>query len=298
MLGDIILILSGKEVALKVREEVKKECAKFVALSSHKPTLAVVLVGDDPASATYVASKTKVCEELGFVHQDYKLEANIEEDVLLNLINQLNKDANVDAILVQLPLPSHMNERKIIKQIRAEKDVDGLHVTNLGSLLSEEEGFVPCTPAGILKILEYYNIETSGKNVTVVGRSNIVGKPTAALLMQKGNDATVTVCHSRTRNLKEATLNADILIAAIGKANFITDDMVNESCIVIDVGINRVDDDSRKKGYRLVGDVDFENVEKKCKAITPVPGGVGPMTIAQLMVNTLLAAQRHYNKRS
>jgi methylenetetrahydrofolate dehydrogenase (NADP+)/methenyltetrahydrofolate cyclohydrolase len=291
------LILSGKEVANKIREEVKNECLNFIKESSHTPCLAVVLVGDDPASSTYVASKGKVCDEIGFKHKDVLLDKDISEKELINKIEELNTDDSVDGILVQLPLPKHLSERKVIGSIVSDKDVDGLHLNNLGSLITEENNFVPCTPKGILKILDYYNIQTTGKNVVVVGRSNIVGKPIAALLMQKGKDATVTVCHSKTKDLEKVTKTADILIAAIGRANFITKEMVKPEAVVIDVGINRVQDSSRKSGYRIVGDVDYENVVSYVDAITPVPGGVGPMTIASLMENTLIAARKHYDKR-
>ena len=291
------MILSGKEVANKIREEVKNECLNFVKESSHTPCLAVVLVGDDPASSTYVASKGKVCDEVGFKHKDIFLDKDISEIDLINKIEELNTDDSVDGILVQLPLPKHLSERKVIGSIVSDKDVDGLHLNNLGSLITEENNFVPCTPKGILKILDYYNIQTTGKNVVVVGRSNIVGKPIAALLMQKGKDATVTVCHSKTKDLEKVTKTADILIAAIGRANFITKEMVKPEAVVIDVGINRVQDSSRKSGYRIVGDVDYENVVSYVDAITPVPGGVGPMTIASLMENTLIAARKHYDKR-
>lgn len=291
------MILSGKEIANKIREEVKNECLNFIKESSHTPCLAVVLVGDDPASSTYVASKGKVCDEVGFKHKDIFLDKDISEIDLINKIEELNTDDSVDGILVQLPLPKHLSERKVIGSIVSDKDVDGLHLNNLGSLITEENNFVPCTPKGILKILDYYNIQTTGKNVVVVGRSNIVGKPIAALLMQKGKDATVTVCHSKTKDLEKVTKTADILIAAIGRANFITKEMVKPEAVVIDVGINRVQDSSRKSGYRIVGDVDYENVVSYVDAITPVPGGVGPMTIASLMENTLIAARKHYDKR-
>ncbi len=291
------MILSGKEVANKIREEVKNECLNFIKESSHTPCLAVVLVGDDPASSTYVASKGKVCDEIGFKHKDLFLDKDISEKELINKIEELNTDDSVDGILVQLPLPKHLSERKVIGSIVSDKDVDGLHLNNLGSLITEENNFVPCTPKGILKILDYYNIQTTGKNVVVVGRSNIVGKPIATLLMQKGKDATVTVCHSKTKDLGQVTKTADILIAAIGRANFITKEMVKPEAVVIDVGINRIQDSSRKNGYRIVGDVDYENVVSYVDAITPVPGGVGPMTIASLMENTLIAAKKHYEKR-
>ncbi len=288
-----MLVLSGKEVATKVRSEVQQECTRFKQETGHTPCLAVVLVGDDPASATYVASKGKACEEMGFDHRDYRLPADTTEDYVVNLVEQLNADPLVDGILVQLPLPAHLSEKRITNTIRDDKDVDGLHPINIGRLLLGDPSFVACTPAGVMRILDHYQIETTGKEVVVVGRSNIVGKPMAALLMQKGRDATVTICHSRTADVGEHTRKADILVAAIGKPLAITADMVKEGAVVIDVGINRVEDDSRKRGYRLVGDVDYDAVAPLSSAITPVPGGIGPMTIAMLMENTLIAAKMH-----
>jgi methylenetetrahydrofolate dehydrogenase (NADP+)/methenyltetrahydrofolate cyclohydrolase len=288
-----MLVLSGKEVAAHVQSEVKQACSDFVHLTGHKPCLAVVLVGDDPASATYVASKGKACEAMGFDHRDYRLTAETTESELLSLVQKLNDDPLVDGILVQLPLPSHLDEKSIIHAIRPDKDVDGLHPVNVGRLMLGDPSFVACTPAGVMRILDYYKIETKGKEVVVVGRSNIVGKPMAALMIQKGRDATVTICHSRTEDLVSHTKKADILIAAIGKPHAITKEMVKNGAVVIDVGINRVVDTSKKRGYRLVGDVDYEGVSTICSAITPVPGGVGVMTIAMLMENTLLAAKMH-----
>lgn len=291
-----MLILSGKEVAAQVRSEVRERCTRFVGKTGHVPCLAVVLVGDDPASATYVASKGKACDEMGFAHQDHRLPADTDEEALLELVGTLNEDPAVDGILVQLPLPGHLSERVVIGAISSDKDVDGLHVSSMGSLLSGEPTFVPCTPAGVMRMLDYYGIETAGKRAVIVGRSNIVGKPMAALLMQKGRDATVTVCHSRTVDIAQETRRADILVAAIGKPHAITADMVKSGAVVIDVGINRIEDASRKSGYRLVGDVDYEGVSEVCSAITPVPGGVGLMTIAMLMENTLLAAKIHVQR--
>ena len=288
-----MLVLSGKEVATKVRSEVQQECTRFKQETGHIPCLAVVLVGDDPASTTYVASKGKACEEMGFDHRDYRLPADTTEDYVVNLVEQLNADPLVDGILVQLPLPAHLSEKRITNTIRDDKDVDGLHPINIGRLLLGDPSFVACTPAGVMRILDHYQIETTGKEVVVVGRSNIVGKPMAALLMQKGRDATVTICHSRTADVGEHTRKADILVAAIGKPLAITADMVKEGAVVIDVGINRVEDASRKRGYRLVGDVDYDAVAPLSSAITPVPGGIGPMTIAMLMENTLIAAKMH-----
>jgi methylenetetrahydrofolate dehydrogenase (NADP+)/methenyltetrahydrofolate cyclohydrolase len=287
-------ILSGKEVAAVVKHEVAENCASFKADTRHTPCLAVVLVGDDPASATYVTSKGKACEAVGFDHRDYRLDHQTTQDELLSLISQLNEDDDVDGILVQLPLPAHLHEKSIIQAIRSDKDVDGLHPENMGKLLAGDPSFVACTPAGIMRILDYYHIETAGKEAVIIGRSNIVGKPMAALLMQKGRDATVTLCHSRTRDLVTHCRRADILIAALGRPLAIGKDMVKEGAVVIDVGINRVEDATKKRGYRLVGDVDYDQVATLCQAITPVPGGVGPMTIAMLMENTLKAAQMHH----
>ena len=287
-------ILSGKEVAAAVKQEVAVTCKIFKATTRHTPCLAVVLVGDDPASATYVASKGKACDTVGFAHRDYRLDAQTTQDELLSLINQLNEDDDVDGILVQLPLPGHLDEKSIIQAIRTDKDVDGLHPENMGKLLAGDPSFVACTPAGIMRILDYYHIATAGKEAVIIGRSNIVGKPMAALLMQKGRDATVTLCHSRTRDLVSHCIRADILIAALGRPLAISSDMVKEGAVVIDVGINRIEDATKKRGYRLVGDVDYDQVASQCTAITPVPGGVGPMTIAMLMENTLKAAQMHH----
>lgn len=290
--------ISGKEVAAKVRQEVQQACARFIESTGNRPCLAVILVGDDPASATYVASKGKACDQMGFLHRDYHLEATISENELIKLITALNEDIAVDGILVQLPLPSHINEHKVLHTVSADKDVDGLHPTNMGKLILGTPVFIPCTPGGILRLLDEYEIDTVGKQVVVVGRSNIVGKPIAALLMQKGRDATVTMCHSRTADLAFHTRSADILIVAIGSPLAITASMVKEGAVVIDVGINRINDASRKRGYRLVGDVDFDQVAPKSYAITPVPGGVGPMTIAILMKNTLHAAVLHHGRSS
>ena len=289
-----MVVMSGKVVAEQVRKEVREACTVFVDQTGHTPCLAVVLVGSDAASATYVASKGRTCEEMGFAHQDHLLGDSTDEQTLLQLIDRLNEDEAVDGILVQLPLPKHLDEKRVIQRIRPDKDVDGLHPVNMGKLLAGDRSFVACTPAGVLRMLDHYGIETAGKEAVIIGRSNIVGKPMAALLMQKGRDATVTVCHSRTRNLSEHTKRADIIVAAIGKPLALTGEMVKDGAVVVDVGINRIPDASRKRGYRLVGDVDYEQVSPRCSAITPVPGGVGPMTIAMLMENTLQAAVLHH----
>lgn len=289
-----MVVMSGKVVAEQVKKEVREACTVFVEKTGHTPCLAVVLVGSDAASATYVASKGRTCEEMGFTHQDHLLPETTDEKTLVQLIEQLNEDDSVDGILVQLPLPQHLDEKRVIQSIRPDKDVDGLHPVNMGKLLAGDSGFVACTPAGVLRMLDYYGIETAGREAVIIGRSNIVGKPMAALLMQKGRDATVTVCHSRTRDLAEHTRRADIIIAAIGKPLALTGEMVKDGAVVVDVGINRIPDETKKRGYRLVGDVNYDQVAPRCSAITPVPGGVGPMTIAMLMENTLKAAVLHH----
>ena len=288
-----MIVLSGKEVANNKLEELEIKTQEFVKKYNRQPTLAVILVGDNPASQSYVASKKKACIKLGYGHRDFILDDKISQKELNNLVDELNNDKSVDGILVQMPLPNHLNEQEVIERIKSDKDVDGFHPINVGKLLIGLDCFVSCTPKGVMAILDYYNIETASKNVVIIGRSNIVGKPMASLLIQKGRDATVTIANSRTKNLKELTKTADILIAAIGRPLYVTDDMVKEDCVVIDVGINRVEDNTRKRGYRVVGDVDYDRVFKKVKAITPVPGGVGLMTIAMLMENTLESAIKH-----
>nr|WP_315519963.1 bifunctional methylenetetrahydrofolate dehydrogenase/methenyltetrahydrofolate cyclohydrolase FolD [uncultured Campylobacter sp.] len=275
-------ILDGKAVSLKVKESVKvraDELKKFGV----EPTLAVVLVGEDKASQTYVRAKEKACNEYGIKSVAHRLSKNTTQNELLALINVLNLDDSIHGILVQLPLPKHIDTDAILAAIDPQKDVDGFHAVNVGKLVSGLDGFVPCTPLGVMEILKEYGIEVAGLNAVVIGRSNIVGKPMANLLLNAS--ATVTVTHSKTKNLKEICKNADLIVAAIGKPFFLKADMVKDGAIVVDVGINRLDDG------RLVGDVDFENVAPKCSYITPVPGGVGPMTIAMLLNNTILAAQ-------
>lgn len=275
-------ILDGKATSNKVKEEIKTEVTKLTQ-NGKEPCLAVILVGDDKASATYVGAKEKACKEAGIKSITHRLKASTTETELLGLINILNADDSVDGILVQLPLPKHINESTIIEHISPDKDVDGFHTISVGRLHSGLAGFVPCTPLGVMKLLAFYNIDVAGKNALIIGRSNIVGKPMAGLLLAA--NATVTIAHSHTKNLKELAKNADILIAAIGKPKFVTEDMVKEGAIVIDVGINRLDNGT------LVGDVDYEKVATKTSAITPVPGGVGPMTIAMLLANTLASAK-------
>ncbi len=284
--------LTGKEVAESIYTHIRASIEEMVKKGGRIPSLAVILVGDDPASQAYVGSKQKMCEKLGYGHKDIRLPGDTSQEELMKQIYALNDDDSVDGILVQLPLPSHLDETEAITSITPEKDVDGLHPSNLGKLVREEETLYSCTPHGIYQMLKYYGIEISGKHVVVVGRSTLMGKPMALLLAQKGIDATVTICHSRTKNLAEITSQADILIAAIGRPHMITSEMVKEGAVVIDVGINRVDDPSAKRGYRLTGDVDFEDVKEKSSAITPVPRGVGVMTIAMLMDNTLIASRK------
>ena len=255
------------------------------------PGLAVILVGDDPASQVYVRNKGKKCEELGMRSETIVLPAETSEEELLSRIDALNNDPAIHGFLVQLPLPKHIDEDKVIQAIDPDKDVDGFHPVNVGNMLIGKPGFLPATPAGVQQMLIRSGIETAGKHVVVVGRSNIVGKPMASLMVQRGADATVTVVHSRTKDLASITRQADILIVAIGKARFITADMVKDGAVVIDVGTNRIEDPTHPKGSRLVGDVDFDEVSKKASAITPVPGGVGPMTICMLMANTVKAAE-------
>lgn len=275
-------ILDGKAVSLKVKESVKvraDELKKFGV----EPTLAVVLVGEDKASQTYVRAKEKACNEYGIKSVAHRLNENTTQNELLALINVLNLDDSIHGILVQLPLPKHIDTNVVLAAIDPRKDVDGFHAVNVGKLVSGLDGFVPCTPLGVMEILKEYGIEVAGLNAVVIGRSNIVGKPMANLLLNAS--ATVTVTHSKTKNLKEICKNADLIVTAIGKPFFLKADMVKDGAVVVDVGINRLDDG------RLVGDVDFENVAPKCSYITPVPGGVGPMTIAMLLNNTILAAQ-------
>lgn len=285
-------VLYGKDVAKRVKENVKKR-VDDLKKSGITPGLVVVLVGEDPASAIYVKSKARACERLGIYSETLRLPADTSQDDLNALIDQLNDDKRYHGILVQLPLPAHLDDSEIIARISPAKDVDGFHPVSLGKLVLNEDTFVSCTPAGILEILKYYDIDTNGKHVVVVGRSNIVGKPMANLLYQKApqGNATVTICHTRTRDMAAITRQADILIAAVGVPELITADMVKEGAVVIDVGINRIDDPGSEKGYRIVGDVAFDAVGEKAAAITPVPGGVGVMTIAMLMWNTVKAAE-------
>lgn len=280
-------LIDGKAISAKVKEEVKNEAAQLTE-KGVVPCLAVILVGDDKASQTYVNSKEKACKACGIRSLKYTLEANTGESALIDLIQSLNENDEVDGILVQLPLPKHIDENKILEKISCEKDVDGFHAVNVGRLVSGLDGFVPCTPCGIMRLFKEYGIEVSGKNAVVIGRSNIVGKPMANLLLNA--NATVTVTHSKTQNLAKITKDADIIVVAIGKPNFLKADMVKNGAVVIDVGINRLENN------KLVGDVDFENVANKCSFITPVPGGVGPMTIAMLLKNTIKSAKNRLKR--
>lgn len=285
-------IIDGKQIAELVRQESKELVSDLRSRRGITPGLTVVLVGDDPASAVYVRNKEKACQEAGILVTTHVLPSTVTETTLLNLLDQLNNDSSCHGILVQLPLPKNLNTDKVIEKIDPMKDVDGLHPLNMGLLAKGSPRFVPATPAGIQQLLGRSGFDPAGKSVVVLGRSNIVGKPLALLLMQKhkGANATVTVCHSATINLENHTRNADILVAALGSANAVTGDMLKPGSIVIDVGINRVEDSTKPRGYRLVGDVDFESAQHVAKAITPVPGGVGPMTIAMLISNTYHAA--------
>jgi len=286
-------LIDGKAIAATVKSEIANEVGKMIDDDQKTPHLAAVLVGTDPASETYVASKERACKEVGFTSSIYKLSEQITEKELLKTIDFLNNDEDVDGYIVQLPLPKHINTDNVISAIDPKKDVDGFHPQNVGRMVMDMPCFLPATPAGIMTLLERSNIETEGKNCVVLGRSNIVGTPMAILLSRNSKKAngTVTLCHSRTKNLKEICLTADILVAAIGKPEFVTADMVKEGAVVIDVGIHRVNDNS-EKGYKIVGDVKFEEVAPKSSFITPVPGGVGPMTIVSLLSNTLKATKK------
>jgi methylenetetrahydrofolate dehydrogenase (NADP+)/methenyltetrahydrofolate cyclohydrolase len=289
-----MILLDGKKTAADIKEEIALEVVNFKKQGKKTPHLAAIIVGDNGASITYVNAKVKACERVGFESTLIRLAEDISEKELLNEIERLNVDKNIDGFIVQLPLPNHIDEQKVLMAVDPEKDVDGFHPTNVGKMALNLPTFISATPFGILELLERYNVKTSGKHVVVLGRSHIVGSPMSILLSQKrtvGN-ATVTMCHSRTKNLKEITLQADIIIAAIGIPEFLKADMVKDGVTVIDVGITRLKDASKKNGFKLVGDVAFEEVSKKSEFITPVPGGVGPMTIAMLLKNTLLACER------
>lgn len=286
-----MILIDGKKIAADIRNEIKEKISLLKAEGKNIPGLVAIIVGEDPASQIYVASKGKACEEIGMRTKTEKLSADVTEESLLNLIKSYNQNKDYNGILVQLPLPKHIDEDRIIETISPKKDVDGFHPVSVGNLVIGKDTFASCTPAGIQELLMRYNIETKGKHVVVVGRSNIVGKPIANIMLQKaeGANSIVTIVHSAAKDISYFTKQADILIAAIGKAEMIKADMVKDGVVVIDVGINRIDDPTKTKGYRIVGDVDFENVSKKASYITPVPGGVGPMTIAMLLSNTFKA---------
>ncbi|MCY7363685.1 MAG: bifunctional methylenetetrahydrofolate dehydrogenase/methenyltetrahydrofolate cyclohydrolase FolD [Ignavibacteria bacterium] len=284
-------IIDGKAISSQIKSEIKTETEVLLSETGIIPGLAFILIGENPASKVYVKNKGKSCDELGFYSVTETLPEDVTEAELLRLIHNFNKDGKIHGILVQLPLPSHISEQIILEAIDVKKDVDGFHPLNVGRMVIGEKCFIPCTPFGIIELLRRSNVDTQGKNVVIIGRSNIVGKPVANLLIQKEFNATVTVCHSKTKDIKSITSNADILIAAIGKANFVKADFIKEGCVIIDVGINRIEDAESKTGYKLVGDVDYEDCFGKCGKITPVPGGVGPMTIAMLMRNTLDSAK-------
>lgn len=290
-------LIDGKATATAIKAEIAEEVKEIIAKGGKQPHLAAVLVGHDGGSETYVKNKVLACEACGFKSTLIRFEDNITEEELLACVDKLNKDEDVDGFIVQLPLPKHINEQKIIEAIDYRKDVDGFHPINVGRMAIGLPCFISATPLGIITLLKRYNIETSGKKCVILGRSNIVGKPMAQLMMQKQyGDATVTVCHSRSATLKKECLEADIIIAAIGRPGFLTADMVKDGAVIVDVGTTRVPDATRKSGFRLSGDVDFENVAPKCSFITPVPGGVGPMTICSLMKNTLAAGKKEYYK--
>lgn len=291
----MVKILSGKELAEKMRQEMKSEIDELKTHHNLVPGLAVVLIGDNPASLSYVKGKEKACAQVGILSREYKFDADYKEEQLLKLIRELNNDPSIHGILVQLPLPDHINEEKILYAIDPTKDVDGFHPVNIGKMMIGAPSFLPCTPHGIQQLLLRNNIEISGKHVVIVGRSNIVGKPLAMILVQKnpGANATVTMCHTRTKNMAELTKLADILVVAAGRPHTVNADMVKQGAIVIDVGVNRVEDKTKKRGYRLIGDVEFDEVSEKASAISPVPGGVGPMTITMLLHNTIQSAKNH-----
>ncbi|CAN5232627.1 bifunctional methylenetetrahydrofolate dehydrogenase/methenyltetrahydrofolate cyclohydrolase FolD [soil metagenome] len=286
-------ILDGKALSIIIKERIKEEVETITAAGGKVPHLAAVLVGNDGGSETYVGHKVKACEYVGFNSTLVRRDGNTTEAELLEIVNSLNQNPDIDGFIVQLPLPKHINGEKVLQAIDPKKDVDGFHPINVGRMMQGLDAYLPATPYGILQLLEHYHIETTGKHCVVIGRSNIVGSPMSVLLARNAypGNCTVTLCHSRTHNLREFTINADIIIAAIGKPGFLKADMVKDGAVVIDVGTTRVDDDTKKAGWRLSGDVDYENVAPKCSYITPVPGGVGPLTVTSLLMNTLRAAK-------
>jgi len=292
-------ILDGKKTSQDIKEEIKQEVDKMKSQGEKVPHLAAVIVGNDGASLTYVGSKVKACENVGFESTLVKMPNTTSEHELLEKIKELNEDNNIDGYIVQLPLPKQINTRKVLMQVDPDKDVDGFHPMNFGKMALDMTTFIPATPFGILELIERYGVETNGKHTVVIGRSHIVGRPMSILMGRKGfpGNSTVTLTHSHTKNITQITSQADIIITALGIPNYLKAEMVKDDAVVIDVGITRVPDDSRKRGYRITGDVDYENVSKKASFITPVPGGVGPMTIAMLLKNTLLAREQHRLKQ-
>ena len=288
-------LIDGKKTATEIKQEIAQTVKEMATRGERAPHLAAILVGHDGGSETYVANKVKACEECGFTSSLIRFEDDVTEETLLKEIVRLNNNPEIDGFIVQLPLPKHIDEQAVIRAVNPAKDVDGFHPMNVGRIAVGLPGFLPATPAGIMQLLKRYGVETRGKHAVVLGRSNIVGKPMATLLMQKSNpgNCTVTICHSATPNIKELCRQADIIVAALGQPGFVTEDMVKPGATIIDVGTTRVADASRKSGWRLRGDVDFDNVAPKCEFITPVPGGVGPMTICSLMINTLQARKNN-----
>ena len=291
-----MVLIDGKKTSETIQSEIAEEVILIKNNGGKVPHLAAVLVGNDGGSETYVAAKVKACERVGFKSTLIRFDENVTEEELLNCVEKLNNDADLDGFIVQLPLPKHISEEKVVESINPKKDVDGFHAVNVGRMVAGMPAFISATPFGIMELIKRYKIETSGKNCVVIGRSNIVGRPMSILLSQKGVDCTVTLCHSRTKNLKEICAQADIIVAALGRTEFLTGDMVKEGAVVIDVGITRVKSDKTKSGWKLLGDVKFDEVAPKCSFITPVPGGVGPMTIASLLYNTLLSSKKEVYK--
>jgi len=293
-----MILLDGKSLSKKIRLHLHSQVKKIISFKKRKPHLVAILVGNNPASKTYVTSKQKACNEIGFDSTIIHLDEKISQDELIKKISKINLDPNIDGLIVQLPLPNHIDEFLITKSISEKKDVDGFHPVNLGKMMLGTPSFLPATPFGIIKLIEEYEIDTVGKNCLVIGRSNIVGRPISILMSRNAKfaNATVTVAHSRTKDIKNLTLNADIIIIALGKENFLKADMVKEGVVIIDVGINRIKSKEHKSGWRLVGDVDFDSIKQKASFITPVPGGVGPMTIVSLLQNTFLAYKQKINK--
>ena len=288
-------LLDGKQTSITIKDQIANEVRALSAKGMRPPHLAAILVGDDGASQTYVANKEKSSHEVGFTSSVYRYSANTSEEELLKAIEFLNNDDDIDGFIVQLPLPKQIDEQKVINAISPEKDVDGFTPINIGRMVLGEDAFLPATPMGICSILKHYNIETVGKHCVVLGRSNIVGTPVANLLSRKGFDCTVTLCHSRTQNLPEITRQADILVVAIGKPEFVTADMVKDGAVLVDVGIHRIPDETKKSGFRIIGDVKHGEVDSKCSWVTPVPGGVGPLTIVSLLQNTMKAYKKRFN---